>query len=230
MRLGAQPCEVVAGLARAPDLRLDHASPSGTAIATRSTTTTCRGWRRRASRSARGRKSAVCRRPLRDDRAAGPPVVLRLPVPPRVHVESAARPSAVHRLRARGARAQAAQRGRGRAAPSGLVARMMCPHAHIRSLPPRGATCLGAPGGRSDAMKLCGFEVGLDRPLFLIAGPCVVESLQLQIDVAGRLKEICAELRHPVHLQVLVRQGQPQLGRLVPRPGDGRGPRASSPR
>jgi len=46
-------------------------------------------------------------------------------------------------------------------------------------------------------MKLCGFEAGLDRPLFLIAGPCVVESLQLQLDVAGRLKEICAELGMP---------------------------------
>ncbi len=46
-------------------------------------------------------------------------------------------------------------------------------------------------------MKLCGFEVGLDRPLFLIAGPCVVESLQLQLDVAGRLKEICAGVRIP---------------------------------
>ena len=39
-------------------------------------------------------------------------------------------------------------------------------------------------------MKLCGFDVGLDQPLFLIAGPCVIESMQLQIDVAGRLKEI----------------------------------------
>src|SRR6266567_5094518 len=46
-------------------------------------------------------------------------------------------------------------------------------------------------------MRLCGFEVGLDRPLFLIAGPCVVESEQLQIDVAGRLKDTCAELRIP---------------------------------
>src|SRR2546425_1891976 len=46
-------------------------------------------------------------------------------------------------------------------------------------------------------MKLCGFEVGLDRPLFLIAGPCVVESEQLQIDVAGRLKETCAALTVP---------------------------------
>jgi 2-dehydro-3-deoxyphosphooctonate aldolase (KDO 8-P synthase) len=46
-------------------------------------------------------------------------------------------------------------------------------------------------------MKLCGFEVGLDRPLFLIAGPCVVESRQFQVDVAGRLKEICARLGIP---------------------------------
>ncbi len=46
-------------------------------------------------------------------------------------------------------------------------------------------------------MRLCGFEAGLDRPLFLIAGPCVVESEQLQIDVAGELKEICAALRVP---------------------------------
>jgi 2-dehydro-3-deoxyphosphooctonate aldolase (KDO 8-P synthase) len=46
-------------------------------------------------------------------------------------------------------------------------------------------------------MQLCGFEVGLSRPLFLIAGPCVVESEQLQIDVAGALKAMCAELRMP---------------------------------
>jgi 2-dehydro-3-deoxyphosphooctonate aldolase (KDO 8-P synthase) len=46
-------------------------------------------------------------------------------------------------------------------------------------------------------MKLCGFEVGLDRPLFLIAGPCVVESRQLAFDTAGRLKEICAEVGVP---------------------------------
>jgi 2-dehydro-3-deoxyphosphooctonate aldolase (KDO 8-P synthase) len=46
-------------------------------------------------------------------------------------------------------------------------------------------------------VDLCGFEVGLDRPLFLIAGPCVVESQQLQIDVAGQLKEICAALSVP---------------------------------
>jgi 2-dehydro-3-deoxyphosphooctonate aldolase (KDO 8-P synthase) len=44
------------------------------------------------------------------------------------------------------------------------------------------------------SMQLCGFEVGLDQPLFLIAGPCVVESEQLQVDVAGQLKDITARL------------------------------------
>jgi 2-dehydro-3-deoxyphosphooctonate aldolase (KDO 8-P synthase) len=46
-------------------------------------------------------------------------------------------------------------------------------------------------------MRLCHFEVGLHRPLFLIAGPCVVESRQLQIDTAGELKSICAALEIP---------------------------------
>ena len=46
-------------------------------------------------------------------------------------------------------------------------------------------------------MKLCGFDVGLDRPFFLIAGPCVVESEQLQMDTAGALKEIAAGLGIP---------------------------------
>lgn len=46
-------------------------------------------------------------------------------------------------------------------------------------------------------MKLCGFEAGLDKPLFLIAGPCVVESEQLQMDVAGKLKEITSALAIP---------------------------------
>jgi len=46
-------------------------------------------------------------------------------------------------------------------------------------------------------MKLCGFHVGLDQPIFLIAGPCVIESRQLALDTAGMLKEICAELGLP---------------------------------
>ena len=46
-------------------------------------------------------------------------------------------------------------------------------------------------------MKLCGFDVGLNRPFFLIAGPCVIESAQLQMDVAGQLKEITSALGIP---------------------------------
>ena len=46
-------------------------------------------------------------------------------------------------------------------------------------------------------MKLCGFEVGLDKPFFLIAGPCVIESKEMAHDTAGRLKEITARLGIP---------------------------------
>jgi 2-dehydro-3-deoxyphosphooctonate aldolase (KDO 8-P synthase) len=46
-------------------------------------------------------------------------------------------------------------------------------------------------------MKLCGFEIGPDRPLFLIAGPCVIESEQLALDTAGQLREITARLGVP---------------------------------
>ena len=46
-------------------------------------------------------------------------------------------------------------------------------------------------------MQLCGFEIGLDQPFFLIAGPCVIESEQLQMDTAGTLKEITASLGIP---------------------------------
>jgi 2-dehydro-3-deoxyphosphooctonate aldolase (KDO 8-P synthase) len=43
-------------------------------------------------------------------------------------------------------------------------------------------------------VKLCGFDVGLDRPLFLIAGPCVIESRELAFDTAGQLQEVCRKL------------------------------------
>jgi len=46
-------------------------------------------------------------------------------------------------------------------------------------------------------MKLCGFEIGLDRPFFLIAGPCVIESRQMAFDTAGQLREIAADLGIP---------------------------------
>lgn len=54
-------------------------------------------------------------------------------------------------------------------------------------------------GSRSgDAMELCGFRAGLDQPLFLIAGPCVVESRDLAFDTAGALKEICGQVGVPL--------------------------------
>ncbi len=46
-------------------------------------------------------------------------------------------------------------------------------------------------------MKLCSFEVGLDKPLFLMAGPCVIESEQLALDSAAELKQMCSELDIP---------------------------------
>ena len=91
-----------------------------------------------------------------------PSVVHRRAVPPGVHVESARRASAVHELRARGARARGGQ----------------------------------APAG-GERVKLAGSEIGPDRPLFLIAGPCVVESPQLTQDIAGELKEITGALGIP---------------------------------
>ncbi len=51
--------------------------------------------------------------------------------------------------------------------------------------------------GRQSLMQLCGFPVGGGHPFFLIAGPCVVESLQLQLDTAGALKEMAARLGIP---------------------------------
>ena len=47
-------------------------------------------------------------------------------------------------------------------------------------------------------MKLCGFDVGLNHPFFLIAGTCSIESLEMSIEVAGRLKEACADLGIPL--------------------------------
>ena len=46
-------------------------------------------------------------------------------------------------------------------------------------------------------MKLCGFDVGLDKPFFLIAGPCVIESREMALETAGQLKEMTAALGIP---------------------------------
>jgi 2-dehydro-3-deoxyphosphooctonate aldolase (KDO 8-P synthase) len=47
-------------------------------------------------------------------------------------------------------------------------------------------------------MKLCGFDVGIDQPFFLIAGTCSIEGLQMSLDVAGLLKEVCTDLGIPL--------------------------------
>lgn len=47
-------------------------------------------------------------------------------------------------------------------------------------------------------MKLCGFDIGLDQPFFLIAGTCSIEGLQMSLDVAGQLKEACTALGVPL--------------------------------
>ena len=68
-------------------------------------------------------------------------------------------------------------------------------------------------------MKLCGFDVGLDRPLFLIAGPCTAESLELCVDVAGQLKEVCAGLGLPYIFKASYDKANRSSGRSARGPG-----------
>jgi 2-dehydro-3-deoxyphosphooctonate aldolase (KDO 8-P synthase) len=72
-------------------------------------------------------------------------------------------------------------------------------------------------------MKLCGFEAGLDLPFFLIAGPCVVESEQLQMDVAGHLKEITAALGIPFIFKSSYDKANRSSGSTFRGPGMARG-------
>ncbi len=122
---------------------------------------------------------------------SGHPLVLRLPVPPRVHVESAARPSAVHRLRERraGAPSRPARRRRASAAAAGRLSRR-------------------ATAASDETVRIRG------RP-----GPASVPD---RGSVRGRVRAAAGRRRRPaqgnvrrpgtaVHLQVVVRQGQPQL-------------------
>ena len=74
-------------------------------------------------------------------------------------------------------------------------------------------------------MKLCGFEVGLDKPFFLIAGPCVVESEQLQMDTAGKLQEMTKELGIPFIFKCCYDKANRSSGQVVSRAGHGEGPR-----
>jgi len=72
-------------------------------------------------------------------------------------------------------------------------------------------------------MKLCGFDVGLDKPFFLIAGPCVVESEQLQMDVAGQLQEIAASLAIPFIFKSSYDKANRSSGRSFRGPGMAKG-------
>ena len=72
-------------------------------------------------------------------------------------------------------------------------------------------------------MKLCGFEAGLDRPFFLIAGPCVIESEQLQMDTAGTLKEITAALGIPFIFKSSFDKANRSSGSSYRGPGRARG-------
>ena len=72
-------------------------------------------------------------------------------------------------------------------------------------------------------MKLCGFDAGLDKPFFLIAGPCVVESEQLQMDVAGALKEMTAALGIPFIFKSSYDKANRSSGKSFRGPGMGKG-------
>jgi 2-dehydro-3-deoxyphosphooctonate aldolase (KDO 8-P synthase) len=68
-------------------------------------------------------------------------------------------------------------------------------------------------------MKLCNFDVGLDRPLFLIAGPCTAESLELCVEVAGHMKEVCGRLGVPYIFKASYDKANRSSGKSVRGPG-----------
>ncbi|MCX8145566.1 MAG: 3-deoxy-8-phosphooctulonate synthase [Azovibrio sp.] len=72
-------------------------------------------------------------------------------------------------------------------------------------------------------MKLCGFEVGLDQPLFLIAGPCTAESQELCIEVAGTLKAVCGRLGIPYIFKASYDKANRSSGKSPRGPGRERG-------
>ena len=68
-------------------------------------------------------------------------------------------------------------------------------------------------------MKLCGFEIGLDKPLFLIAGPCTAESVDLCVEVAGTMKAICSRLGIPYIFKASYDKANRSSGTSVRGPG-----------
>jgi 2-dehydro-3-deoxyphosphooctonate aldolase (KDO 8-P synthase) len=68
-------------------------------------------------------------------------------------------------------------------------------------------------------MRLCDFDIGLDKPLFLIAGPCTAESLELCVDVAGQMKEICVRLGIPYIFKASYDKANRSSGKSARGPG-----------
>lgn len=68
-------------------------------------------------------------------------------------------------------------------------------------------------------MRLCDFDAGLDKPLFLIAGPCTAESLELCVDVAGQMKEICTRLGLPYIFKASYDKANRSSGKSARGPG-----------
>ena len=68
-------------------------------------------------------------------------------------------------------------------------------------------------------MKLCGVDVGLDKPLFLIAGPCTAESLELCVEIAGTMKEICSRLGVPYLFKASYDKANRSSGKSARGPG-----------
>ena len=77
--------------------------------------------------------------------------------------------------------------------------------------------------GAVPRVRIGGIEAGLDRPFFLIAGPCVVESEQLQMDTAGALREMCAELGVPLIFKSSYDKANRSSGQSFRGPGITRG-------
>ena len=72
-------------------------------------------------------------------------------------------------------------------------------------------------------MKLCGFDIGLDKPIFLIAGPCVIESHQMALDIAGTMKEITTALGIPYIFKASYDKANRSSGKSFRGPGMDRG-------
>ena len=160
MRLGAQPCDVVPG-------SLAHRIYGSATVSERHRhryEVNNHYLPRSASASSAPDAQRNGRRSLRDDRASRPSVVLRLPVPSGIHVQSATWPSAVPGLRQRALDARRRVRPESLASGMPNSPHLMCPHAHSFAAP-EGAAYQGGPA-RDLTHAICGFEAGLTGLFF----------------------------------------------------------------